>query len=459
MPEHGGLRLLGSLRRLRSDPLGLFVEAASSHDEVAVFRAAHRPVYLLTGASPIAHVTVRNRQNYVKGVSYDALRVPIRDALLTLDGPVAQERRRLLMPLFTRRWLTDSVPAIVSAVESHFGRWDHLASTGRPFNVVSEMNRLAFDVVGRVLLGTELGASMTELERLIDDASDWVAHRTRAIVPLPPVLPTKRNRAYRRAERDIRAFTEQLIATRRSDGSGDDMLSRLLSVRADDGRPLADDEIRDEIIGFLMAGHQTTGAGLAWTWYLLGHHPRVDERLADEIDATLGEAAPSLADLERIGYLGQVLDETMRLYPPGWAFTRTPLEEDDVAGRRIRSGAVIVISSYANQRSPRIWSDPDRFDPDRFAPERPAPAAHAYFPFGTGPHACIGKHLALIEAKVAMAMLVRRYRLRLVSSEPVAPTPGITLTPSRPILVRAERRRGAESAAYWPMAWNDAARL
>src|SRR3954454_8345991 len=196
MPEPGGLRVPGSLRRLRSDPLGLFAEAASRREDLVAFRAVYRRVYLLTGAGPIAQVTVRNRRNYVKGVSYDALRVPIRDALLTLDGPAAHERRRMLMPLFTRRWLMDSVPAIVSAVESHFDRWDRLAAAGTPFNVVREMNRLAFDVVGRVLLGTELGASMIELERLIDDASDWVAHRTRAIVPLPPVLPTRRNRSY-----------------------------------------------------------------------------------------------------------------------------------------------------------------------------------------------------------------------------------------------------------------------
>src|SRR5256885_2411298 len=219
MPEPGGLRLFGTLRRLRNDPLGLFVEAAARHDDLAAFRAAHRRVYLLTGADPIAHVTVRNRANYVKGVSYDALRVPIRDALLTLDDPVAQERRRLLMPLFTRRWLMDAVPAIVAAVESHFDRWDVLADGGRAFNVASEMNRLAFDVVGRVLLGTELGGSMSQLEGLIDDASEWVAHRTRALVPLPPVLPTTRNLAYRRAEAAHRAFTEHLIATHR-DGSG-----------------------------------------------------------------------------------------------------------------------------------------------------------------------------------------------------------------------------------------------
>jgi cytochrome P450 len=404
-------------------------------------------------------VAVANRENYIKGVSYDALRVPIGDSLLTVDGTAAQARRRLLMPLFTRRWLMDAVPTIVAAVESHFERWDELAARGRPFDVVSEMNRLAFDVVGRVLLGTELGTSMCELEALIDDASAWVARRTKAIVPLPPVIPTARNRAYRRAEREIRDFTERLIASRRRDGAGDDMLSRLLAVRDAQGNAMSDHEVRDEIIGFLMAGHQTTGAALAWTWYLLGRNPEVEERLASEVGDALKEGSPAASDLERLPYLGQVLDESMRLYPPGWAFTRTPVADDELGGHRIPAGSVIVISSYANQRNPRFWADPDSFDPDRFAPGAPSPDAYHHFPFGVGPHACIGKHLALIEAKLAMAMLVRRYRLQPASKQAVTPTPAITLTPSGPILVRAQRRSRAEAGSYLPSAWNEAARL
>jgi cytochrome P450 len=435
-----GEPLLGSLRRLRADPLGLFVEAASAYGDLVGFRALHRHVYLAVGSDAIAQIAVRNRENYTKGVSYDALRVPIGDALLTMDGPEAQARRRLLMPLFTRRWLIDEVPTIAGAVESHFDRWDQLAASGRPFNLVSEMNRLAFDVVGRVLLGAELGASMARLESLIDSASDWVARRTRALVPLPPVLPTARNRAYRQAETEIRALTEHLLAERRRGASGGtDVLSRLMSVRHADATPLTDHEIRDEIIAFLMAGHQTTGAALAWTWYLLGHHREVERRLAREL-------AVDAAEPEEVPYLGQVLDESMRLYPPGWAFTRTPINDDELDGHRVPAGSVIVISSYAVQHSPRFWRDPERFDPDRFAPERPSPDPYRYFPFGVGPHACIGKHLALIEAKVAMAMLLRRYRVELVSSRPVPPNPAITLTPSAPIRVRVERRTPRRAA-------------
>lgn len=439
-PGPPGEPLLGSLRRLQADPLGLFTEGAAEYGDLVEYRAAYKRVFLVAGPDLIAHIAVANRDNYTKGVSYDALKVPIGDSLLTADGPEAQARRKLLMPLFTRRWLLDELPTMVAAVESHFDRWDSLAARGEPFNVVSEMNRLAFDVVGRVLIGAALADSMTWLEKLIDDASDWVARRTRALVPLPPVLPTARNRAYRRAEREIRAFTEELIERKRGGAETSDVLSRLMAVRDSHGLPMGAREVRDEIIGLMMAGHQTTGAGLAWTWYLLGRHPEVERRAANEtLDALAGDA-PTADSLDRLTYLQQVIDESMRLYPPGWAFTRTPIEDDELGGYRIPKGSVVVICSYANQRNPRLWPAPLEFDPDRFAPERPSPEPYSHFPFGAGPHSCIGKHLALIESRVAMAMLLARYRLEPVSDREVAATPGITLTPAAPIMVRATRR-------------------
>jgi len=421
----------GALRRLRSDPLGLFVEVASTHD-LAAFRAGHRRVYLVVGPELIAQVAVNGRDRYTKGVSYDALRVPMGDALLTIDGPRWKARRRLLTPLFSRRALLEQIPTIAGSVESQFERWDKLAAGGAAFNVASEMNRLAFDVVGRILLGTELGDGMAALEALIDDASGWVAHRTRALLPLPTRVPTPRNRAYRRAEAGIRAFTERAIERRRGDPTRTDFVSRLLSATDSDGAAMGDRDVRDEVIAFLMAGHQTTGAALAWTWYLLGRHPEVEARVHSEV-----AAAGNPPDIERLGYLGQVLEEAMRLYPPGWAFTRTPLEDDHLDGHAVRKGSIMVVSSYANQRNPRFWRDPERFDPGRFATP---PDAYRYFPFGIGPHACIGKHLALIEAKLALAMLVRRYRVVLASRREVGATPAITLTPSEPILVTAQRR-------------------
>jgi cytochrome P450 len=140
-------------------------------------------------------------------------------------------------------------------------------------------------------------------------------------------------------------------------------------------------------------------------------------------------------------YLGQVIDEAMRVYPPGWAFTRTPKSDDEICGRRVPAGSIVIVSSYANHHSPRFWDDPERFDPERFAPgRRETIGPCAYFPFGVGPHACIGKHMADVESKLALALLARRYRLEPASDEPVPPEPAITLTPGAPIRVRVERR-------------------
>ena len=425
------------VRRLLSDPAGLFADAAASGKDVVAFRAAHRLVFLVIGPEPLARVTRSNSLNYRKGISYDALKIPLADSLLTIDGYAAAERRRLLSPLFTRRSVATHIPAMVAAVEDCCRRWDAFAAGGAVVDIAAEMNRLAFDMIGRVLLGAELGPSMAELERAIDDAGRWVARRTRALLPLPPTLPTPRNRAFRRDDACIRTFIQRLIAQHRHGAPDDSFLSLLLSE--ENGKVEPDDKaLCEEMAGFLMAGHQTTAASLAWTWDLLARHPDVLRRVEAEVDA-----APSLhdqCDLEHLGYVGQVVRESMRLYPPGWAFTRAPVEDDELDGQRVSVGANIVICSYANQRSPRFWSEPERFDPERFASGVRAPETHRYFPFGIGSRACIGRHLSLVEEVLCVALLTRRYRLRPLSDAPVPVDAGITLRPAAPIMARIERR-------------------
>jgi cytochrome P450 len=434
--------LLGDLVRLRNDPLGLFAEAAARGNDVVRFRAAHRNVFLVVAPEAIAHVGVHNRDNYVKGVSYDALRVPLPNALLTIDGPEARERRKMLMPLFTRRSLVGEVPTMAAAVEAICERWDAYAESGTEFDLHSEMNRLTFDVVGRILVGAELGEDMGRLESRLAHASAWVARRTRALVPLPTSIPTPRNLSYRRAAREVTAWIDRLVASRRT-GSHDGAVARLVAARDEGGSGLDDRVMRDEVAAFLMAGYQTTASALSWSWYLLSRHPEIQERFAEASDIALGTGSPDAARLDVVPYVGQLLEESMRLYPPGWAFTRTPLADDVVCGEPVPAGSIVIVSSYANQHSPRFWDDPERFDPERFAPgRRESIPSCAYFPFGVGAHACIGKHLAEIESKLALAMLARRYRVVAASSAPVAATPAITLTPAEPIRVRAERRAG-----------------
>lgn len=437
-PGPAGHPLLGSLRELRADPLTLLRESGERYGNLVSFRAAHRRVYLVTGPNLIASIGVSNRDAYVKGVSYEALRVPMPDALLTADGATWRSRRSMMLPLFTRRALLDQIPVVSRAVGAFSERLDGFAASGQPFDAAVQMNRLAFDVIGRVLMGAALGQQMAQLEDLIDQASDWVARRTRALVPLPTWLPTPGNRRYSRAEKAVHAFADRLIAERRA-AEDDDMVSHLVRARDEKGRQLGDLALRDEVIAFLMAGHQTTGAALAWTSWLLARHPDVRRRVADEAAEVLGDGAEVGPDeLAALSYTEQVVAESMRLYPPGWAFTRSPVEDVELEGYTIRKGAVVIISSWANQRNPRFWDRPDEFDPDRFEKVRPnSGGAYRWFPFGIGPTTCIGHHLAMMELKIAVAMLARRYRFELLSDEIPVPCPAITLTPADPIPMRA----------------------
>jgi cytochrome P450 len=204
---------------------------------------------------------------------------------------------------------------------------------------------------------------------------------------------------------------------------------------------MTDRQLRDEVLTLAVAGHETTANALSFTWYLLSKHPEIERRLHDEIADVLGDRAPTLADLERLEYTGLVIAESMRLYPPAWMFERQATEEDTLAPWRIPPRSILGISPWTVHRHPGLWENPEGFDPDRFSPARSACRhRYAYIPFGGGPRTCIGNHFALMELKILLAMIVRRYRLELEPGPGLRLDPGITLRPRDGIFVRLRRR-------------------
>ena len=199
----------------------------------------------------------------------------------------------------------------------------------------------------------------------------------------------------------------------------------LLRARDEEtGEGMTDRQLRDEMMTFLLAGHETTAVALSWTWYLLARHPSVLESLRAEVPSALGGRTPAPDDVPRLRYARMVVEEAMRLYPPVWGFFRQALGPDTLGEHTVPKGAVIFISPYVTHRHPRFWDDPERFDPERFTPERARERPRfAYVPFSGGPRLCIGNEFALMEAQLAVAMTVQRYRLELA--------PGTRWSPSR----------------------------
>jgi cytochrome P450 len=218
-----------------------------------------------------------------------------------------------------------------------------------------------------------------------------------------------------------------------------DLLARLLA--ADPAERLSDRALRNEIVTMIVAGHETVASALTWSWYLVGQHAEVDERLADEATRLLHGAAPSADSLAALPVLRGVFQETLRLYPPAWVVTRKARGADRIGEVPIRRNALIVLSPYATQRDARWWGAPDEFDPDRFSAARSAGRPRfAYFPFGGGPHQCIGNHFSMVEAAVIMAAVAQRFRLEALPGHQVTVDAGVTLAPKGGLPMRVRSR-------------------
>jgi len=216
---------------------------------------------------------------------------------------------------------------------------------------------------------------------------------------------------------------------------------KVTAVDEESGARMSDQQLRDELMTLFGAGHETTAVALTWTWYLLARHPEVKEKLDEELDSVLAGHPPSVNDLPRLPYTEMVIREALRLYPPGSAFAREPVEDVTIAGYDVPKGSLIIISPYILHRDQRFFSDPDRFYPERFAPGwGECIPRHAYLPFGGGPRVCIGNGFAMMEARLILAAVAQHYQFSLETDEVIRPVQLVTLRPSRPVRMKIGRR-------------------
>jgi len=242
---------------------------------------------------------------------------------------------------------------------------------------------------------------------------------------------------FRRAFDTLERSVQDILARGTAAGEAHANLVTLLSeARRAEGSDMSDAQLRDELRAFLLAGHETTASALAWTFALLAERAELVHRLGVEANAVLGHRNPEFADATRLPLISAVIDEAMRLYPPGWAFDRQAVDEDIIAGFRVPAGALLLVSPWVVHRDSRVWDRPDEFDPTRFVPEQAAGRPRfAYFPFGGGPRICIGEELTLVEARLIVAMAVRRFRLRPAPGWQIAADPSVTLKPRHGVSV------------------------
>lgn len=427
------------------EQLKILPSAAREYGPVVGFGFRNRiALVLLDDPIYIRHVLRTNNRNYLKASQYESVKLVVGEGLIASEGDFWRRQRRLVQPAFHHRRIAGLASLMVAETEKILSRWSG-SSRGQdePFDVFREMTELALRIISKALFGS---AADRHYERISDTQSvldRYLDRRTATFFSLPHWVPTRANRRCRKVLADLHDVIHRSIDEHKRDGQeGGCLLSMLLEARNErTGEGMDEKQLRDEAMTLLFAGHETIAAALSWAWWLLGTNPEAESRLHEELDGVLVGRSPAFEDLPDLPYTRMVLQEAMRLYPPAWAISRQPIEDDEVGGYRIPAGTTVLISPYVTHRNPRYWESPEVFDPERFLLERSAGRPEfAYLPFGGGPRKCIGDHFAMTEGVLVLATIAQRYRLLPVPEHPVEPRPLLTLKPKRGILVSLQKR-------------------
>lgn len=442
-PPPPGPGYLGSLPGYRRNPAAYFTELARRYGDVFRWRG-FLDIYMLNDPDDVRRVMTQAWPQFNKSnIDYRVLRLTMGNGLVTNDGPDWTRQRRLMQPMFHHRIVNAFDGAINACTEALVTRW--LArKPDEPFALDRDLSRLTFQVVGATLFGADIEAHADEVAAMLDVMN--VNPKTlRALLTLWPWIPAPSNRRFARHLATLDAIVYGLIERRRASGEQrDDLLGLLLAARdADSGAALAEHQIRDEIVTLMLAGHETSATSLAWTFHLLAQYPDVEAMLVDELTRELGGRPAQAADLARLPYLKQVVQESMRLYPPVWGISRAVAEDCEFGGYRVPAGAYLAVLPYALHRHPAHWTEPERFDPTRFSPQRSASRhSYCYLPFAAGPRTCIGVGMAMLEIQLVLARLLPLFRVRPVPGHPVVPLASVTYRPRFGIRATVQPRDG-----------------
>ncbi|MCX4528652.1 MULTISPECIES: cytochrome P450 [unclassified Streptomyces] len=457
VPELAGVPLLGSLLDLKSDSLGTYLRAQQRHGDVVRITAGppglRAELYCVFSPEGAQQVLGSQAANFRKDNSfYQEVRESFGNGLLTSQDEDYLRQRRLVQPLFTKRRVDGYAGAVAAETELTLCAWRE----AEVVDVCDEMTHLALRAVTRILFGTDGDTAVDVVDRCFPVITEYVLRRGYSPANLPRTWPTPANKRAAAALDELYAVCDRIVAERLGSGgssssedargaraaAGDDLLSLLAGAKSADDAEFDAVELREQVLIFLLAGHETTATSLAFALHLLARHPEQQGRAREEVSRVLGDRTPEAADLDRLPYLTRVLKEAMRLYPAAPVIGRQAVAETRIDGHGVPAGADVIIAPWVTHRHPLHWPDPDRFDPDRFTPEAEAARPrYAWFPFGGGPRACIGQHFSMLESVIALAMILRAYEFEAVDAD-VPVSTGITLRANGPARCRLRSLAG-----------------
>lgn len=438
-PGPRGLPLVGSAFGFSRDPLGFSEGLAARYGDAVGFEIAGLPWIQLNEPGLIHEVLVTRSRDFRKGSAGRDRGLLFGRGLASNEGEAWRRQRRLIQPAFRRDRVSHYAHVMSDLAHAHVRAWP----SETELDLHPRFMRISLDVVARVLFGAdveerarEVGERLEVLMNYFGDFSNF-AYRF-----LPKRFATPAQRRFRQAVRDLDAIVYELIASHRARGKDEgDLLATLIAARDEDDSDMSDAQLRDEVMTFFLAGHETTAIALSWSLALLAHHADIEAQVATEVLELAGDRPVAPQDLPRLVHTRNVLHEAMRLYPPAWVIARQAMRDVDVGDFRIPSGTYVAMSQWVMHRHPEHWEKPTAFLPARWGEDLAARLEKfVYFPFGAGQRVCIGNEFALAEATLVLATVVQHWRFEPCEGAPPAPDPSLSLRPRGGVRVRLSPR-------------------
>jgi len=430
-PGPTGTLLGGSIQSFSSDRLGFLLNTAKEYGPLASFRVGPKRIFLASRPDLVEQVLVTDSKHYIKHFGTRAFRPLLGNGLLTSEGAFWQRQRKLVQPAFLNTRVPRYAPIMAELTEEMLESW----LPGKSVQIDCEFEALTSKIALKTLFSLDDPGDRQRFGDTLKLALDIMTERIFRVVKFPFWVPTPETLRLKRALAELDRSVQDFIAAGRSRGEpGDDLLSRLVSAQHEDGSTIGDEELRDETMTLFLAGYETTALTLAWTWYLLARHKRVEDKLVSEWQSVLSGRTPSAEDISHLPYTSAVIAESMRLFPPAYVIGREATTDLELGGYHVKRGYSVLMSQWVSHRDPKYFADPEAFIPERWENgfEKQLPK-FAYYPFGGGKRICVGQSFALTEAMIVLPTVGQRYRFNLYPEAVIKVKPQITLMPANGI--------------------------
>ncbi len=427
---------------LAGNPALFFDRLVKDYGEIIHYRGL-LSFYQVNHPSLVKQVLMDTHKEFDKRSNiYDRFRNVFGDGLVVAEGDQWKRQRKLMQPMFGHKSVRRFFDGMLTAATDMVDRWQAEFSSGQVFDVASEMDQITLRIAGEALFSAGFQEDSEKI-------SSWneIINQYSAKPPLPIIrsfwFPSSVNRKLKNTLRDFNDFISGMIEKRRSDGHQNDLLSILLEANHDEsGAPMSDSEIKEEVLGMILGGHETSSSALSWVWYELDRNPEVQLKLQEEVDSVLGDQPLTIDSIPQLRYTRMVIDECLRLHPPFWFENRNTMTDVELGGNTIPAGSLVLFSRYSLHRHADFWSEPKRFHPERQDPDTPenTRASYAQVPFGGGPRICIGVNFAIMELLVIVATVIQRFQLEVAQENRHEMAAKLTMAPKFGVKVSLESR-------------------